>query len=70
LIAIATAVTFAATKGPMIASVASTLKNVVWGETVARKTVDPAKIDASFDNSKVFAAEIKSRFPESYNIVH
>jgi len=26
------AATFAATKGPMIASVASTLKNVVWGE--------------------------------------
>jgi len=67
--AIKVAATFAATKGPMIMSVASTVKNVIWGEQVARKTVDPAKIDKSFDDSKKFSAEIKTRFPKSYGIV-
>lgn len=44
-------------------------KNIIWGGMVAKKTVDPAKIDASFDNSKTFAAEIAKRFPKSYKIV-
>lgn len=61
--------TFAATHGPMIQGVGNILKNVVWGEQVARKTVDPKKIDASFDNSKTFVAEIRKRFPKSYGIV-
>jgi uncharacterized membrane-anchored protein YhcB (DUF1043 family) len=49
--------------------VANLVKNVIWGGAVARKTVDPEKIDASFDNSKTFAAEIAKRFPKSYEIV-
>jgi phage host-nuclease inhibitor protein Gam len=67
--AIKMASTFAATHGPMIKGVGNVLKNVIWGEQVARKTVDPKKIDASFDNSKTFVAEIRKRFPKSYGIV-
>jgi len=67
--AVKAAASFAAVKGPMIAGVANMVKNVIWGGMVAKKTVDPKKIDAAFDNSKVFAAEIAKRFPESYKIV-
>jgi hypothetical protein len=63
------AAAFAAANPAIVAGVASIFKNVVWGGDVARKTVDPVAIDKSFDNSKVFAAEIQSRFPDSYNII-
>lgn len=66
---IGAAATFASTHGPMIMGVANLVKNVIWGESVARKTVDPKKIDASFDDSKKFVAEIRKRFPKSYGIV-
>jgi hypothetical protein len=69
VVAITSAVSFAATHGPMIMGAANVLKNIIWGETVARKTVDPKKIDASFNDSKKFVAEIRKRFPKSYGIV-
>jgi len=56
--AIKGAAAFAAANPALVSGVASIFKNVVWGGDVARTTVDPAKIDASFDNSKTFAAEI------------
>lgn len=67
--AISAAATFAKTAGPIISGVGSLAKNIIWGGMVAKKTVDPKKIDASFDNSKTFAAEIAKRFPKSYKIV-
>lgn len=67
--AIKVAATFAATKGPMILAVGNMVKNVIWGGMVAKKTVDPVKLDASFNDSKVFAAEIAKRFPKSYKTV-
>lgn len=57
------AATFAAGKGALIGSVTSLVKNVIWGGETARKAVDPKKLDASFNNSKVFAAELAKRFP-------
>ena len=33
------------------------------------KTVDVKKIDSAFNDSKVFVAEIKKRFPNSYEVI-
>lgn len=68
--AIKGAAAFAAAKGPIIQGAVSIFKNVVWGGDVAKKTIDPKKIDASFDNAAKFNAEIAKRFPKSYAIVH
>lgn len=64
--AVTTAAAFAKTHGPMIKGIAGVVKNVIWGEQVTVKTVDVKAIDRSFDDSKKFVAEIKSRFPNSH----
>lgn len=53
--------------GPLIEGVAGIYKNIVWGEKVTVRTVDPKKIDKAFNDSKVFVAEIKAKFPNSHN---
>lgn len=51
---------------PIVEGIAKVWANVVWGDNVTVRTIDPKKIDAAFDDSKVFMAEIKARFPKSY----
>lgn len=63
LAAIGTATEFIKVAAPIIKGVANIYKNVVWGDNVTVRTIEPEKIDAAFDDSKVFMAEIKSRFP-------
>jgi hypothetical protein len=67
--AISQAATFAKTAGPLVQGVASIAKNLIWGSGVAVKTVDTKKIDSAFNDSRVFVAEIKKRFPNSYNVI-
>ena len=69
LAAIQGAATFAKTAGPIIQGVGKIAKNIIWGSGVAVKTVDPKKIDAAFNDSKVFVAEIKKRFSNSYTVI-
>lgn len=69
LAAIQGAATFAKTAGPIVQGVAKIAKNIIWGSGVAVKTVDVKKIDAAFNDSKVFVAEIKKRFPNSYAVI-
>lgn len=63
------AATFAAANPEVIGGVISLVKNIFWGGEAARKAADPKKLDASFNDSKVFAAEIKKRLPKSYGVV-
>jgi hypothetical protein len=44
-------------------------KNIIFGENIKVKTVDVKKIDAAFNDSKVFVAEIKSKFPNSHAVI-
>lgn len=69
LAAISQAQTFAQTAGPLVQGVAGIAKNLIWGSGVAVKTVDPEKIDAAFNDSRVFVAEIKKRFPNSHAVI-
>jgi hypothetical protein len=54
---------------PIIEGVAKVWTNVVWGDKVTVRTIDPKKIDAAFNDSKTFIAEIKKRFPKSYGVI-
>jgi len=69
LAAISQAQTFAKTAGPLVQGVGKIAKNLIWGSGVAVKTVDVKKIDAAFNDSRVFVAEIKKRFPNSYQVI-
>ena len=69
LAAIQGAATFAKTAAPIVQGVAKIAKNIIWGSCVAVKTVDVKKIDAAFNDSKVFVSEIKKRFPNSYAVI-
>lgn len=69
LAAIGTATTFIKVATPIIKGVAKVWKNVVWGDHVTVRTINPEAIDKSFDDSKIFLAEIKNRFPKSYEII-
>jgi len=69
LAAIGTAVQFYQVAKPIIEGVAKVWKNVVWGDHVTVRTIDPKKIDAAFNDSRTFVAEIKKRFPKSYEII-
>jgi hypothetical protein len=66
LAAIGQAQTFAKTAGPLVQGVGKIAKNLIFGSGVTVKTVDVEKIDKAFDDSRVFVAEIKKRFPNSY----
>jgi len=33
------------------------------------RTIDPKKIDAAFNDSRTFVAEIQKRFPKSYGVI-
>jgi copper chaperone CopZ len=70
LAAIGTAVQFYQVAKPIIEGVAKVWKNVVWGDHVTVRTIDPQKIDSAFNDSKVFIAEIKKRFPQSYAVIY
>jgi len=64
--AIGTATAFVKVAAPIIKGVAKIWTNIVWGDNVTVRTIDPEKIDAAFNDSKVFVAEIKRRFPNSH----
>jgi hypothetical protein len=67
--AISKAGTFAKMAAPIVQGVGKIAKNLIWGSGVAVKTVDVKKIDAAFNDSRVFVAEIKKQFPNSYDII-
>jgi hypothetical protein len=69
LAAISSAMAFYQVAKPLIEGVAKVWTNVVWGDKVTVRTIDPKKIDAAFDDSKKFVAEIRKRFPKSYEII-
>ena len=53
----------------MVQGVQNMADNLDWGEKIVHEIVDPKKIDAAFDNSRVFVAEIKKRFPKSHQVM-
>lgn len=67
--AIQSAQTFAKVAGPIVQGVGKIAKNIIWGKNITVRTVDPKKIDAAFNDSRVFVAEIKKRFPNSHAII-
>ena len=67
--AIGAASTFAKTAMPIIQGVGKIAKNIIFGKGIVVKTVDPAKIDAAFNDSKTFVAEIKKKFTDNYNVI-
>ena len=69
LAAIGTAVQFYQVAKPIIEGVAKVWTNVVFGDNVQVRTIDPKKIDAAFNDSRTFVAEIKKKFPNSYEII-
>jgi hypothetical protein len=69
LAVIGKAQTFAKVAGPIVQGVGKIWKNIVWGSGVAVRTVDVKKIDAAFNDSKTFVAEIKKRFPKSHEVI-
>jgi len=69
LAAVSTAVTLYQTAKPLVEGVVKVWKNVVWGDHVTVRTIDPKKIDSAFNDSKVFIAEIRKRFPKSYEVI-
>jgi len=54
---------------PIIQGVGKIAKNIIWGKGIVVKTVDPEKIDAAFNDSKTFVAEIKKKFENHYNVI-
>jgi len=44
-------------------------ENVYWGGMIVKKIVDPKRIDAAFNDSKLFVAEIFKKYPESYKTI-
>ena len=69
LAAIGTATEFIKVAKPIIEGVAKVWHNVVFGDHVTVRSIDPEKIDAAFNDSKTFVAEIKKRFPAHYNLI-
>jgi hypothetical protein len=67
--AIGQAQTFAKTAGPLIQGVGKIASNLIFGKKITVRTVDVKKIDAAFNDSKVFVAEIKKRFANSYKVI-
>lgn len=67
--AISTAITFYQVAKPLIEGVVKVWTNVVWGDNVTVRTINPQKIDAAFNDSRVFMAEIKKRFPDTYKTI-
>lgn len=67
--AISKAGAFAEVAGPLVQGVGKIAGNLIWGSGVAVKTVNPEKIDAAFNDSKTFVAEIRKRFPNSYEVI-
>jgi len=55
---------------PIVQGVGKIAKNIIFGKGITVRTVDVKKIDASFNDSKVFVAEIKSKFPKNYAKIH
>ena len=69
LAAIAKAETFAKMAAPIVKGVGKIAKNIIWGKNITVKTVDPKKIDAAFNDSRVFISEIKKRFGKSHKVI-
>jgi len=67
--AIGTAATVAKTAAPLIKGVVNIAKNIIFGKNITVRTVDVKKIDKSFDDSRVFVAEIKKKFPNSFAVI-
>jgi hypothetical protein len=51
LAAIGTATEFMKVAAPIIKGVANIYKNVVWGDNVTVRTIEPEKIDSAFNDS-------------------
>jgi hypothetical protein len=69
LAAISAASTFAKVGIPIVKGIGGIAKNIIFGENIKVRTVDVDKIDAAFNDSRRFVAEIKSKFPNSHAII-
>jgi hypothetical protein len=68
--AISAASSFAKVAGPIAKGIGGIAKNIIFGENIKVRTVDVEKIDAAFNDSRHFVAQIKSKFPNSHAIIY